>query len=173
MYPHKIGIGLFSDVKQAFRRSPFFLWLWCLWVLQRKLESTLADGIYDIPTIHQLNTPLNNPLVKQVTEVEVTDPTHPLFGRRFPVLSISSAPNSVGYVYVTYREYITLRIPRDATNLAPARSTLETKLTVAAVEQLVSVARECEVLCQENQKMSGTNYLNTSKNKSSTKCQKS
>ena len=108
-----------------------------------------------------------------MTEVEVTDPTHPLFGRRFPVLSISSAPNAVGFVYVTYREYITLRIPRDATNLAPARSTLETKLTVAAVEQLVSVAGECEVLCQENQKMSGANYPNTCENKSWTKCQKS
>ena len=108
-----------------------------------------------------------------MTEVEVTDPAHPLFGRRFPVLSISSAPNAVGYVYVTYREYITLRIPRDATNLAPALSTLETKLTVAAVEQLVSVARGCKVLCQESQKMSGTNYLNMSKSKSSTKCQKS
>ena len=108
-----------------------------------------------------------------MTEVEVTDPAHPLFGRRFPVLSISSAPNAVGYVYVTYREYITLRIPRDATNLAPARSTLETKLTVAAVEQLVSVAGECEVLCQENQKMSGANYPNISENRSWTKCQKS
>ena len=124
-------------------------------------------------TIHQVNAPLNNPLLDQMTEIEVTDPVHPLFGRRFPVLSISSAPNAVGYVYVTYREYITLRIPRDATNLAPARSTLETKLTVAAVEQLVSVAGECKVLCQENQKMSGTNYHNTCESKSSMKCQKS
>ena len=124
-------------------------------------------------TIHQLNTPINNPLVEKVTEVEVTDPTHPLFGRRFPVLSISSAPNAVGCAYVTYRDYMTLRIPRDATNLAPARSTLETKLTIAAVEQLVSVARECKVLCQENQKMSGANYPNTSEKRSSTKCQRS
>ena len=124
-------------------------------------------------TIHQVNTPLNNQMVEEVTEVEVTDSTHPLFGRRFPLLHVSSAPNAVGYVYVVHREYMTLRIPRDATNLAPARSTLETKLTVAAVEQLVSVAGECEVLCQENQKMSGTNYPNTSENKSSTKCQKS
>jgi hypothetical protein len=112
-------------------------------------------------------------VIEQVTEVEVTDSTHPLFGRRFPLLSVSSSPNAVGYVYVAYQEYMTLRIPRDATNLAPTRSTLQTKLTVAAVEQLMSVAEDCEVLCQENQKMSGTNCLNTFENRSSTKCQKS
>lgn len=39
--------------------------------------------------------PINNPLLEEVTEVEVTDPTHPLFGRRFPLLSVSYAPNSV------------------------------------------------------------------------------
>jgi len=97
-------------------------------------------------TTYQLNTPFNNPLLEQATEVEVTDSTHPLFGRRFPLLSISSPPNATGYVYVAYREYITLRIPKDVTNLAPVRSTQQTKLTVDAVEQLISVAQECEVL---------------------------
>ena len=137
------------------------------------LPNRVRRLMYHDPTIHQLNTPLNNPLVEEVTEIEVTDPFHPLFGRRFPLLSVSSAPNAVGYVYVAYREYMTLRIPRDATNLAPARSILETKLTVAAVEQLVSVARECKVICQENQRMSGASYPNTCEKKSSTKCQRS
>ena len=123
-------------------------------------------------TTYQLNTFLNNPLAEQATEVEVTDSTHPLFGQRFPLLSISSSPNATGYVYVAYREYMTLRIPKDATNLAPVRSTLQTKLTVDAVEQLRNVAEECEVLCQENQKRSGVDYPNTPKPKSSTKCQK-
>jgi len=41
------------------------------------------------------------------------------------------------------------------------------------VEQLISVAKECEVLCQENQKTSGSDYPNTPKSKSLTKCQKS
>lgn len=112
-------------------------------------------------------------MLEEVSEVEVTDPTHPLFGRRFPLLSVSSAPNAVGYVYVVYREHMTLGIPRGATNLAQVLSTLETKLTVAAVEQLVSVVRECKVICQESQGISGTSYPNTSESKSWTKCQKS
>ena len=145
-------------------------------------------------TTYQVNTPLNNPLVEPATEVEVTDSTHPLFGRRFPLLSVSSRPNATGYVYVAYREYITLRIPKDATNLAPVRSTLRTKLTADAVEQLISVAEECKVLCKkqrttssyrkQNQKTSGSDCpnrktkasvseANIPKPKSLTKCQKS
>src|SRR5215831_13315313 len=41
-------------------------------------------------TSTQVNTPLNNPrplAEDDVTDIEVTDPTHPLFGRRFPILS--------------------------------------------------------------------------------------
>jgi hypothetical protein len=120
-------------------------------------------------------------VLESVADVEVTDPTHPLFGRRFPLLSVSSRPNAVGYVYVSYREYMILRIPKDATNLAPAQSTLQTKLTVDAVEQLISVAEECKVLCQktssscgqQSPKTSGSNYPHTPKSKSLTKCQKS
>jgi len=134
--------------------------------------SLYVRGIY-CPTTYQVNTPLNNPLVEPALEVEVTDSTHPLYGRRFPLLFVSSPPNATSYVYVAYREYMTLRIPKDATNLAPNRSTLQTKLTVAAVEQLISVAEECKVLCQQNQKTSGSNYPNTPKPKSLTKCQKS
>ena len=114
----------------------------------------------------------------------MTDPTHPLFGRRFPLLSVSSRPNATGYVYVSYREYMILRIPKDATNLAPTRSTLRTKLTANAVEQLISVAEECKVLCKiqrpeyrdyrkQSQKTSGSDYPNKPKTKSLTKCQKS
>jgi hypothetical protein len=105
--------------------------------------------------------------------VEVTDPTHPLFGRRFPVLSISSPPNASGYVDVAYREYMTLRIPKHATNLVPVWSTLQTKLTVAAVKQLICVAEEGKVLCQHNLKTSGSEYPNPLNTKSLTNCQTS
>ena len=37
-------------------------------------------------TIRQLNTLYNNPDEKDKTEIEVTDPTHPLFGRRFALI---------------------------------------------------------------------------------------
>ena len=52
----------------------------------------------------------------------MTDPTHPLFGRRFPVLSISRQPHSPGYVLVVYRDSMRLRIPVPATSLATGQT---------------------------------------------------
>src|SRR4029453_7373218 len=95
----------------------------------------------------QQSIPFQNPIRENVTEIEVTDPTHPLFGRRFLVLSIASAPAAVGHVFVAYRDHIVLRIPLLATNLASPRPSGQSKLTFAAVTELLAVAAECEVLC--------------------------
>jgi hypothetical protein len=127
----------------------------------------------EVKVTGQGSTSFNNPPPKEVTEVEVTDPTHPLFGRRFPVKSISSPPNDMGHVYVTYREYMVLRIPKEATNLVPARSISKTKLTVSAVKEFISLAEQCEGLCQSNPKTSSTDCRKKSKPKSATNCQKS
>jgi hypothetical protein len=81
-----------------------------------------------------------------LTEIEVTDPTHPLFGRRFPLLSVSSSPQSAGNALVAYRQYMVLRIPRAATNLAPTRPAGSTKLTLQALHELISLAEQCEAL---------------------------
>ena len=104
-------------------------------------------------TIPQLNTPFENP----IEEIEVTDPTHPLYGRVFTLLSITSAlqPGS-RHVLVSYREYMTLRIPLQATNLGSSKSTVPTKLTFSALQELISLAQECEVLaCPPGPKTSG------------------
>jgi hypothetical protein len=90
--------------------------------------------------------------------VEVTDPTHPLFGRRFRVVSISHPPHRPGHVTVAYREGMHLRIPVPATNLAlgnaaPPRS----KLTRAALLDLLSLVKECEDPCPVQQSASGAN----------------
>jgi hypothetical protein len=85
----------------------------------------------------------------------VTDPTHPLFGRRFPTLSISAQPQSEGNVFVEYRPHMALRIPISATNLAPARPGPWAKLTLEAVVELVSLAGEYEVICPCNPLKSG------------------
>jgi hypothetical protein len=90
-----------------------------------------------------------------VTFIEVTDPTHPLFGRRFQVLSISTTRNSQRHVFVAYREKMVLRIPMSATTLAPPHALLHTKLTSHAVEEFISLAKQCEVLCRPNHKTSG------------------
>src|SRR5438445_12359021 len=68
-------------------------------------------------TSTHLHTPLNNPPVDDLGEVEVTDPGHPLFGRRFVLLSTRPRPHSVGYLFVAYRDTMVLRIPQSATNI--------------------------------------------------------
>ena len=72
---------------------------------------------------------------------------HPLFGRRFSVLSISHPVNGAGHVVVAYRQSMTLRIPHTATNLALSRPSSATKLTATAVADLVALAEDCEALC--------------------------
>jgi hypothetical protein len=103
------------------------------------------------------STPVNNPLVDDPTEIEAIDPTHPLFGRRFALLSTRPHPHSMGYIFVAYRDTMALRLPSVATNLvasAPA-SAPRTKLTSHAVIELMSIAEQCEVLCLVTQPNSG------------------
>ena len=103
------------------------------------------------------STPVNNPLVDDPTEIEVTDPTHPLFGRRFALLSTRPRPHSVGYIFVAYRGTMVLRLSHVATSLVAAASDAEptTKLTSHAVTELIFVAEQCEVLCPVTQPNSG------------------
>jgi Family of unknown function (DUF5372) len=106
----------------------------------------------------QLNTPVNNPPLDDPTEVEVTDPTHPLFGRRFTLLSTRPRPHSVGYIFVAYRDAMVLRIPEAVTDLVspPPESAPMTKLTSHALTELVSLAEQCEVLCPATPSKSGS-----------------
>jgi len=110
-----------------------------------------------VVSIAHLNTPVNHPPVDDPTEVEVTDPTHPLFGRRFALLSTRPRPHSAGYIFVAYRDTMVLRLPHAATSLvaAPPESESRTKLTSHAVTELISFATQCEVLCPATQLNSG------------------
>src|SRR5213593_214893 len=90
-------------------------------------------------TTAHLHTPLNNPLVDDPTEIEVTDPTHPLFGRRFALLSTRPRPHSVGYLFVAYRDTMVLRIAQTATNIVspPPESTSRSQLTLHAITERI------------------------------------
>jgi hypothetical protein len=93
-------------------------------------------------------------------EVEILDPAHPLFGRRFPLLSVHKPRHSDGHVLVSYREYMALRVELSATDLAadarPATTPLATKLTSQSVTELAQLAEQCEVLlCPADPKTSG------------------
>jgi hypothetical protein len=94
---------------------------------------------------------------------------HPLFGRRFAVISISTPPSGAGHVIVAYRSHMRLRIRIEATQLALPRRYLGTKLTLESVTELVMLAKQCEVLCPSNQMQSGTALPRRSKKQSSTK----
>jgi hypothetical protein len=103
----------------------------------------------------QHDAPFKNPPA-DLEEVEVTDPTHPLFGRRFPILSISHPPHYPGHVFVAYREGVCLRIAVAATNLGLARSSRPcTKLTRAALLDLLCLVKECAASCPDQPNASG------------------
>jgi hypothetical protein len=88
-------------------------------------------------------------------EVEVTDPKHPLFGRRFPLRSLNAPSLGASHVFVAYRGYMTLRLPLAATNLMAPRPSIITKLTPAAVVDLLALAETCDGLCLSNPVPSG------------------
>ena len=88
--------------------------------------------------------------------MEVIDPTHPLYGQRFPIHSISHPAYGLGHVLVVYREQIRLRIPLAATNLAPClRPTCSTKFTLESIRQLLLLVQECEAPCLTDPPPSG------------------
>jgi len=86
----------------------------------------------------------------------VTDPTHPLYGRRFPVLSISHPPQRPGHVVVAYRSFMRLRLPVQATSLvADNTPRFRTTFTRAALLELLALAKECEGTCSAHPGASG------------------
>jgi hypothetical protein len=86
----------------------------------------------------------------------VTDPTHPLYGRHFRVLSISHPPQRPGHVVVAYRDFMRLRLPVLATSLtADQTSPPRTKWTRAALADLLTLLQECDGPCPDLHEPSG------------------
>jgi hypothetical protein len=115
----------------------------------------MSSAAFVFSTTQQVDTPLKNSIDEDVAEIKVIDPRHPLFGYRFPLVSSSLHLQSAAFVYVTYQEGVTLRIERAATNLAPLPLPPAAKLTSQALRELVSLAKECEVLCPPSPQTSG------------------
>jgi hypothetical protein len=102
------------------------------------------------------NTPSENLTSVPPDEIEVTDPAHPLYGRRFAVLSITRQPGSPGFVLVAYGDTIRLRIPVPATNLATGQVPRpRTKCTAAAIRELLSLFEEVRPSCRNRRTQSG------------------
>ncbi len=87
----------------------------------------------------------------------MVDPTHPLFGRRFRLVSVTRALHSGGFARVEYRPGITMHLPLSVTSLEPVppRRARPTKLTPEALAALVLVAGEREAACPSSPATSG------------------
>ena len=89
--------------------------------------------------------------------IEVTDPTHPLYGRRFQVLSISHPPQRPGHVTVAYRGSLRIRIPVQATDRSSDNAPRSrTRFTRDALLELLALLKECPAACADHQGPSGT-----------------
>ena len=87
----------------------------------------------------------------------MTDPTHPLYGRRFQVLSISHPPQRPGHIIVAFRGSLRLRIPVQATDrTAVSVSRPRTKFTRDALLELLALLKECLAPCADHPEPSGT-----------------
>lgn len=78
-------------------------------------------------------------------EIEVTDPFHPLYGRRFKVHSLTGGAVETARVYVECRDGIRLLVLRCSTNLSlldPAGP--RSKLTAVAVKEFLALVQEYE-----------------------------
>lgn len=95
----------------------------------------------------------------------MTDPTHPLFGRRFPLLSVSNPSHGKTHAFALYREYMTLKIPLSSTNFMYFNPLFSAKLSLQSLQELISIIKDCEELCHLNQNTSGKLYPQNCKDK--------
>lgn len=87
--------------------------------------------------------------------LEVTDPSHALYGKRFAIARIARGPEASAVVFVRYGDHFQLRVPIRATSLSTLlEQAPRFKLTRCSVEDLLSLVKEYES-CQQRPKRSG------------------
>ena len=103
-------------------------------------------------------------------DIEVIDPTHPLFGRRFRLLSIARGTCSDSCGRVQWRFGLTLLVPLEVTNLGLRKEqrTMRTRLSIEALEDLVATAEGSEGSCPSSLGTSGAICRRRSAGRSST-----
>ena len=121
------------------RFAPSHSWSWPLVssLAARKTLLSLAPAAWGNPN-HR-----NTPLVTEVCagEIEVVDPTHPLFGKRFQLSGLATLPGNVRYCHVDLGTgqygYVAIASTSRATGLQPAG----TILTPEAITDLLTLYR--------------------------------
>ena len=93
-----------------------------------------------VATIPLLDTPIRQQNAWS-EQIRITDPAHPLYGRTFPLVSVSGSQHGTGHAYVDDHGRAVLRIPIKVTSLRPAVPDLPTsKLSLEAIRELVRLA---------------------------------
>ena len=115
----------------------------------------------------KVDTPSTTPAESE--QIEVTDPTHPLFGRKFVLIARQGRPQErSGCVLVAYRDSILIKLPVGVTHLSSAAApAARTKLDAEAVRQLLAFVKECEPPCASSPKTSGRTCPRRAASKSS------
>lgn len=88
--------------------------------------------------------------------VEITDPRHPLYGRKFK-LDSRRKENWQGsiQIFVKDEQGQVMKIPISATSLAERQPILSSKLTLKAINEFVSLVKQSDLLCPRNRKRYG------------------
>ena len=109
-------------------------------------------------TIWHGATPGSDGDVALGSEVEVIDAGHPLFGRRFRLVSVLGPAHPQARLRVAYGDGLFLTLPLEATDLAPRSPPpcgTACKLSVEALRDLLTVAGETVAPCRSNPSNSG------------------
>jgi len=134
------------------------------WLSRR---SAVAKSVVDsssrfLPARASGDTPKSHDDVAVCDEIEVVDPRHPLYGRRYRLISIGKETIAHGackesFARVHYRFGLTLLLPLRVTNLE--RNGLPcaapTKLSLDALQELIALAEESGGTCPLNLEGSG------------------
>ena len=135
--------------------------LWTPSVLRHPPVDAFEQGVQ--------STPRAEADVPMPADVQVIDPTHPLYGRRFQLVSVIRGTCSDSRVRVKWRFGLTLLLSLEVTNLVPRNEqrTTPTKLSIEAIQDLLVVAGGSEGACPSTLKMSGATYRRRSAGRSS------
>jgi hypothetical protein len=133
-------------------------------------KCAVANANRCLPAKGFKNAPRADADVPIPANVEVIDARHPLYGRRFKLVSVIRGTCSDSRVRVKWRFGLTLLLPLEVTNLVPRNEqrTTPTKLSIEAMEELVAVAEGSEGACPSSLGRSGAIYRQRCAGRSST-----
>ena len=113
-----------------------------------------------------VDAPFNNESVEGAKTVQIIDPRHPLWGKSFPLLSISEHLSHRSHVLVDFGKGVILRIPLLSTNLSSNFFPPCCKISIFAVNELISLAKDCQFICHMNPEIFGEDFPLKSNNES-------